>query len=95
MAKYGVIKGAFTECSVTNSYRHSIRICSNTAVLFSVITFCITHYLGDCASNQFKCNNGSDDGYCIDSSKTCNRHPECYDGEDEKLCGTVQVYVQV
>ena len=43
-------------------------------------------FAGDCGNNQFKCRNGSDMGYCIDTSYECNRRAECYDGEDELAC---------
>ncbi|XP_070570506.1 low-density lipoprotein receptor-related protein 2-like isoform X2 [Ptychodera flava] len=41
---------------------------------------------GDCASNQFKCEQGSPFGLCLDETRMCDGHPDCYDGSDEKSC---------
>ncbi|XP_077867669.1 uncharacterized protein LOC144357001 [Saccoglossus kowalevskii] len=41
---------------------------------------------GNCGSDQFKCDTGSDMGICINSAFQCDRHIQCYGGEDEDDC---------
>ena len=42
--------------------------------------------LGACGANQFKCEEGSDKGYCIESTLICDGEKNCYNGQDEWDC---------
>ncbi|XP_077862769.1 uncharacterized protein LOC144344827 [Saccoglossus kowalevskii] len=41
---------------------------------------------GRCGNTEFRCPSGSDMGVCIKLKFKCDRHLDCYDGEDENEC---------